>query len=178
MVLHSGIERYCMSCTLEQLFKAQKKIMSSPMSPIELFNIKTGLISREKTKEREGMYSIGLDLEPFMWWDEVVSTQISLDRIDLGDFSFEELGGKTFKFLVNPEDGYIDGSVYLESTHNPIDVTLISFGARYKEICDNRLSSADDYIVATILYKFCWEGSDPEDYPEIKRANVILQYCE
>jgi hypothetical protein len=29
---------------------------------------------------------------------------------------------------VNPEDGYIDGSIYLVATHCPVDVTYIEFG--------------------------------------------------
>jgi hypothetical protein len=33
-------------------------------------------------------------------------------------------------------------------------------------------------LTATILYKFCWEGNDEEEYPEIKRANVILKYLK
>lgn len=35
---------------------------------------------------------------------------------------------ETFTFPVNPEDGYIDGSVYFFAAHSPVDITEIKFG--------------------------------------------------
>ncbi|WOT04387.1 hypothetical protein [Shewanella youngdeokensis] len=56
-----------------------------------------------------------------------METCIRLDSINIpADIS--ALAGKTFTFPVNPEDGYIDGSVYFFAAHNPVDVTKITFG--------------------------------------------------
>ena len=153
-------------------------LLTSPMSPIEYFNVLNGTILLNKNE-----YGIELFLEPFKWENKKVSTSIRMDSIDLNNLKFSELSNKTFKFAINPNEGYIDGSVYIESMHNPIDVTLISFGSRLQglyNIKDKKLAcdTQEDYIVATILYKFVWEGGMSENYPEIQRANVILQYIK
>ena len=160
--------------SLEKIFREQK-LLCDPMSPIDYFKAKSGIIWQPKDEVSIGTYSIELDLEPFLWGDEEVNTNIRLDFIDLKNLNFNSLSYKTFYFPTNPEDGYIDGSIYLESRHNPIYVTLISFGMRYKELFDKKINS-QDYIVATLLYKFCWEGEDDDNYPETKRINVVLEY--
>lgn len=38
------------------------------------------------------------------------------------------LQGKVFDFPVNPDDGYVDGSIYFAGAHNPVDITRIEFG--------------------------------------------------
>ncbi|MFF5259047.1 hypothetical protein ACFY4C_08875 [Actinomadura viridis] len=58
----------------------------------------------------------------------LVETEISLDSISLPATDPAALSGRAFTFPVNPEDGYIDGSVYLVATHCPVDVTRIEFG--------------------------------------------------
>ena len=35
--------------------------------------------------------------------------------------------GTTIEFPINPVEGYIDGSIYLRNSHNPVDVTEINF---------------------------------------------------
>ncbi|WP_136635884.1 hypothetical protein [Pseudooceanicola onchidii] len=35
--------------------------------------------------------------------------------------------GQTLDFPRNPEDGYIDGSVYFHHAHNPVDITRLTF---------------------------------------------------
>jgi len=35
--------------------------------------------------------------------------------------------GQEFAFPANPDQGYIDGSVYMDSAHHPVDVTSIRF---------------------------------------------------
>lgn len=71
--------------------------------------------------------SLEIPLAPFRLDDLAVDTSIRLDMIDLPSGDFAELAGQTFEFPVNPEDGYIDGSVYIDHAHHPVDVTEISF---------------------------------------------------
>ena len=163
-----------MTLSYESLFKSGN-LQTSPMSPINLFKVIEGSILKGKNN-RSHEYSIELVLAPFLWSGEIVDTSIRLDSVVFKNTgSFEDLSNKAFSFPINPNDGYIDGSVYIESMHNWIDVRKISFGSRYKEISTKR-NEKEDYIVATLLYQFCWEGEDLEFYPEINRANVILKY--
>ena len=57
-----------------------------------------------------------------------MSTQIRLDFIEVPAEDLSELANCAFQFPVNPADGYIDGSIYLGGSHNPVDVTTIEFG--------------------------------------------------
>lgn len=89
-----------------------------------------------------GTWSITIPLEPFSADDEYepttfrpgpggpepVTTEISLDHIRMPATGLEALSERVFTFPVNPERGYIDGSVYLVATHCPVDVTRIEFG--------------------------------------------------
>jgi hypothetical protein len=62
---------------------------------------------------------------------ETVETSIRLDYITLieGRFpGFKALQGREFTFPINPEPGYIEGSVYMYGMHNDVDVTRIIFG--------------------------------------------------
>jgi hypothetical protein len=60
--------------------------------------------------------------------DKYYQTSFQLDWIKLNIKNLKDLENKTFTFPINPETGYIDGSVYLFDVHNIIDVTSISFG--------------------------------------------------
>jgi hypothetical protein len=89
-----------------------------------------------------GTWSIEIPLAPFSADDEFrpatfrsgsggpkfIQTEVRLDFIELPTDKLSALSERTFTFPVNPEDGYIDGSVYLLGTHNPVDVTRIDFG--------------------------------------------------
>ena len=90
---------------------------------------------------RTGTWSIAVPIEPFSADDEysmewragtegpyVVSTQIRLEFIEVAADDLSGLGNRAFQFPVNPADGYIDGSIYLCGSHNPVDVTAIEFG--------------------------------------------------
>lgn len=83
----------------------------------------------------DGDVSLEIKLEPFDIkigdFDEHVDTTILLDLINIPT-SPEKLEGKTFTFPINPEAGYIEGSIYLYNAHNLIDVTRITFG-KYKD---------------------------------------------
>jgi hypothetical protein len=73
-------------------------------------------------------FSIEIALEPFELEGEEVETSIRLDAIELDVEHARELEGRTFAFPTNPEEGYVDGSVYLGGAHNPVDVHEIRFG--------------------------------------------------
>ncbi|GAA0582806.1 hypothetical protein [Actinomadura livida] len=87
-----------------------------------------------------GTWHITIPLEPFSADDEyepatfrpgdggpeLVKTEISLDHIHLSATELTGLSQRTFTFPVNPEDGYIDGSIYLVASHCPVDVTASS----------------------------------------------------
>lgn len=55
-------------------------------------------------------------------------TKVSLDFIQLPSAEPLRLAGGDFRFPLNPTDGYIDGSVYIDGAHHPVDVTRIRFG--------------------------------------------------
>ncbi|MEV4005578.1 hypothetical protein [Actinomadura sp. NPDC049753] len=104
-----------------------------------------------------GTWSIVIPLEPFSADDEyepatfrpgpggpdLVTTEISLDRILLPATGLEALSERAFTFPVNPEDGFIDGSIYLVATHCPVHVTRIEFGP-----------AGPDRIAATLHARF------------------------
>lgn len=77
---------------------------------------------------------------------ERVETSIRLDYMTLveGRFpGFKALEEKEFTFPINPEPGYIDGSVYMYGMHNDVDVTKIIFG-----------KVSGNHISATIIANF------------------------
>lgn len=59
---------------------------------------------------------------------EPITTSIRMERVELPATGPAGLAGRTLTFPLNPEDGFIDASVYLMSTHFPVDVTAIRFG--------------------------------------------------
>jgi len=52
---------------------------------------------------------------------------IRADFIQFPSVNVLELQGKAFNFPLNPEEGYIDASVYFMNRHNPVDITKIAF---------------------------------------------------
>jgi len=82
--------------------------------------------------------SIEINLKPFELiiddYSEDIETSIRLDGINIPS-NPNLLEEKEFNFPINPNEGYIDGSVYFFAAHNPVDVTKIIFG----KIKENRL---------------------------------------
>lgn len=76
--------------------------------------------------------SLEIKLEPFQIsvedYSDKVDSSIKLDGINI-PLKPVVIEGKTYDFPVNPEAGYIDGSIYLYAAHNPVDVTRIKFGS-------------------------------------------------
>jgi hypothetical protein len=98
-----------------------------------------------------GDVSIKILMAPFLFDQEVVDTSIRLDGINLPSSMLRDLAGKLFEFPTNPNDGYIDGSIYLESAHHPVDVTSLSFSKSR----DGQLT-----LIVKGVYVFDFEGLD------------------
>ncbi|WP_420389926.1 hypothetical protein [Marinobacter sp.] len=91
-----------------------------------------------KLSGSDGNVSLEFDLEPFNFeidgYQDRADTSIRLDGISLASDPMA-LEQQEFTFPVNPEAGYIDGSVYILAAHNPVDVTKLRFG----KLTGNRL---------------------------------------
>lgn len=90
--------------------------------PTSLLEPTIGVISGEPND-----VSLDIYLKQFLLDEEGIDTQIRLDCIEIPSLMLADLVGKSFTFPINPEDGYIDGSIYIDSAHHPVDVTHISF---------------------------------------------------
>ncbi|MBB6563038.1 hypothetical protein HNP48_005755 [Acidovorax soli] len=75
-----------------------------------------------------GLAAIHIPLGPFGLGSDTVQTAIRLDGIalELGDLRVQ--AGRQHRFATNPQEGYIDGSMYLQGRHVPVDVVLLEFG--------------------------------------------------
>jgi hypothetical protein len=89
--------------------------------------------------ETSFFYQMSIELEPFEYDGETENTEIMLDFISMPARSYSELNNHTFTFPVNPEKGYIDGSIYISTMHNPFSVTEIHFYQANKTCISARL---------------------------------------
>src|SRR4029077_15021805 len=107
---------------------------------------------------RAGTWSMTIPIEPFSSDDEysktwrsgsagpyVVSTEVSLDFIELPANDLNGLANRSFHFPANPDDGYIDGSILLCGSHNPVNVTEIEFGSAGIDSITAKLVVAIDF---------------------------------
>lgn len=111
-----------------------------------------------------GDVSITILMRPFLRHQEIVDTSIRLDAIDLPSNRLGDLAGKSFEFPTNPDEGYIDGSIYLDNKHHPVDVTSLNFS-----------KSRDGLLTLVVkgVYVFDLEGVDsPGNTPFILAATV------
>jgi len=74
-----------------------------------------------------GDASLEIELCSFALNGEEVDTSIRLEGIAIPSVSLASLKGLAFQFPVNPEPGYIDGSIYIEHAHHPVDIHHLSF---------------------------------------------------
>lgn len=96
-----------------------------------------------------GNISIEVMLKPFLMNQEIIDTSIRLDGVRIPSSILRDLVSKTFNFPTNPTEGYIDGSIYLDNTHHPIDVTKIEF---------HQTRDGGAIIVIKGVYVFEYEG--------------------
>ena len=73
-----------------------------------------------------GNASMEIGLHSFELNGETVGTSIRLDKIAIPNITLASLAGLSFRFPVNPEPGYIDGSIYIDHVHHPVDVHQLS----------------------------------------------------
>jgi hypothetical protein len=57
------------------------------------------------------------------------ASSIRADFVRLPTADLKYLQNQGFDFPINPDDGYIDASVYFCHAHNPVDISRIEFGA-------------------------------------------------
>jgi len=109
--------------------------MSTETFPTSALIPASGFISR-----RGDVFDIWIGIQPFELDGEMVSTDFRLDGAGLPLDGPSAWQRQTFTFPTNPEPGYIDGSIYIRSAHNPTDVTQIVFGEHHSNTIDATLS--------------------------------------
>lgn len=100
--------------------------------------------------------SLTILLQAFVLGDELIATSLRLDGIDLPSVRLAELVSKSFDFPLNPEDGYIDGSIYLGQRHHPLDIHQLAFHA-------NRHGTASLLIKGRYLFAFEADAATQRD---------------
>ena len=94
--------------------------------PTQIIKFVEAILSGES-----GDVSIEIRILPFELtidgYSESVDTSIRLDGIDIPSEP-SELQENSYTFPINPNAGYIDGSIYFMAAHNPVDVSKIEFG--------------------------------------------------
>lgn len=94
--------------------------------------------------------AITITLRPFVLDGAAVDTCIRLDGIALPLDEPRSHAGRSHRFPVNPEPGYIDGSIYLLHRHVPLDVTELSFGTPGESTLSARLAGTLAFSAAGI----------------------------
>ena len=98
------------------------------------------------------VFDIDIPLEPFQFQGQQVSTSVRLDFIRLPVVDdWREIAGQVYEFPINPVEGYIDGSGYLDNVHNTADVTRLTFGP----IESGRISCS-----LKVTFDFTYEGPE------------------
>ncbi|MGY5779601.1 hypothetical protein [Rhizobium sp. LEGMi135b] len=86
-----------------------------------------------------GLASISVGLAAFEFDTETHDTLLRCDQIDLDLGDLSALSGKNFEFPLNPEPGYIDGSIYLFGAHVIFLTERLSFGSAGEETVPLRI---------------------------------------
>jgi hypothetical protein len=83
------------------------------------------------------------------------NTILRADFIDLPTTELSLLQNRTFEFPINPQDGYIDASIYFANVHNPVDVSKLAFG----HLSDGRIR-----LTMVTKWIMTYEGTGFEDF--------------
>lgn len=105
-------------------------------------------------------FDIEIPLQPFQFKGEEVSTSVCLQFIQIPvKNDWREIAGQTYPFPVNPEDGYIDGSIYLDNAHNPADAARLTFG---------QLEAGQISCKILTTFDFTYEGPEELGTPTVE----------
>ncbi len=122
-------------------------------------------------------FDIEIPLQPFEYEDKIQETSVRLNFIHFGVANWRYLSGKTFSFPKNPEEGYIDGSVYLSGVHNPVDATRIQFSNLKGSCLPVSLDLEFDFVFEGLkdlgMIKMLWQTElsfEPMDLDRVMRA--------
>ncbi|WP_136635185.1 hypothetical protein [Pseudooceanicola onchidii] len=96
------------------------------------FPIDTLTVRRATLEGGRHGQTLSLDLAaftiPLRGEDQTFLTAAVFDGIDLPSTRARDLAGQVYDFPANPDDGYIDGSIYIDNRHHPVDATRLAFG--------------------------------------------------
>lgn len=95
----------------------------------------------------------GMDVPPEARQAYPQQTEVRLDLIRIGLGDWRNLPGQAFTFPVNPEPGYVDGSVYFGDTHQYVDLTRLRFDG---------LSGSTLTATATLTFNFYADSALPD----------------
>jgi hypothetical protein len=93
-------------------------------------------------------YCIIVPLANFILDEKEIETNLWFDNIKLMK-SLDTYIGETIDFPINPNNGYIDGSIYLRDAHNPVDISSIKF---------IKIKNENITVALTMNFVFEYEG--------------------
>ncbi len=79
--------------------------------------------------------SITIDIHPFSLQiyegegAEKIITSLRLSSVKLPTLDIKKLQNRAYKFPLNSHEDHIDGSIYVEHAHHPVDVNCLKFGS-------------------------------------------------
>jgi hypothetical protein len=114
------------------------------------------------SKVDDEMYHIIIPISKFLFENNITDTSIHLTQVAL-PYDLSNCIGKTFNFPINPNPGYIDGSVYLAERHNPVDVSEIKFISIEK----NKLTAE-----ISMFFDFEFEGTGLKNETLVKKIKI------
>ena len=88
---------------------------------------------------------IRVPLKPFALEGATIETSVRLDFVRLPATDLDALSHRTFDFALNPDEGYIDGSIYMDGAHHPVDVSKIAFGRAVDDTIHAAFTSVIDF---------------------------------
>ncbi len=118
-----------------------------------------GELTYDSDNNSYGMY---VPVAKFVLDGEVVSTDIVFGSFVLPNNLLSYLG-QSVTFPINPEEGYLDGSMLLRDAHNPVDIHQISF-----------INIEDNVITVKFDAEFLFEYEDIGFKNERRRILVDL----
>jgi hypothetical protein len=116
------------------------------------------------SKVDDKMYHIIIPISKFIFENNILETSIHLTQVALPNDLLNCIG-KTVIFPINPNEGYIDGSIYLAERHNPVDVSEMKF-----------INFEKNKLIAEIsmFFDFEFEGTGLKNETITKKIKIVL----